>query len=127
MSKVVSEVFTNHPAKEKWKYRACGVGVIGNKGERAKGIVCTDVNLVLATECMETYPIVPGTPNAPYPLTPEQACIVWPDRDNNVCVGKKEISGINCRFLSDNFIIKVTLVAQSMPTNLTQRMQPRSM
>jgi hypothetical protein len=65
--------------------------VIGNKGERAKGIVCTDVNLVPATACLETYPLSGMPTGAVFTVPGDQFCIQWPDRDNNICVGKKKL------------------------------------
>lgn len=59
-----------------YRYRACGVGVIGNYGQKPKGVVCTDVNPIGAS-CGDDV------------ITPDNAvCLQWTDRDNNICVGK---------------------------------------
>ena len=68
-----------------FKFRACGVGVIGNKGERAKGVVCTEVNFVTdPAKCKEPYA---ADDAEPFVAPAFQYCMQWPDRDNNVCVG----------------------------------------
>jgi hypothetical protein len=85
----------SHPPSERWRFRACGIGVIGNQGERAKGIVCTELNYADATNCKETAADASTTV---FPVKPDQTCFVWPDRDNNVCVGKKMFKIKNYNF-----------------------------
>lgn len=63
------------------KFRACGVGWTNNQGEKSKGVVCTDVNLVPDTECKKN----PSTDL--FDLPEGYACFQWVDRDNNICVG----------------------------------------
>jgi hypothetical protein len=77
-----------HKASEKWRYRACGIGIIGNVGERAKGIVCTDVNLITdPAKCVEAKDGMAFT----NPPGSDQYCVSWPDRDSNICVGKIKV------------------------------------
>lgn len=52
-----------------------------NKGTKPKGLTCTDVNLV-QDECTS---LVTGEA---IELGEGQMCLQWPDRDNNICVGK---------------------------------------
>ena len=61
-----------------YKFRACGVGVIGNKGEKPKGVVCTDVNPT-SEKCGDEQP-------------ENTVCLQWSDRDNNICMGKSKLS-----------------------------------
>lgn len=65
-----------------FKIRACGIGTTGNKGERGKGVVCTEINMITdPTLCKEPYG------GEAFPLLDGQVCLQWPDRDNNACVG----------------------------------------
>ena len=69
-----------------YKFRACGVGVTGNYGERSKGVVCSEVDIITdPTMCKEQYaaaadPSLNTEPTFYY-------CLRWPSRDNNACVG----------------------------------------
>lgn len=61
----------------------CGVGAINNKGDRGKGVFCTDMRLVDASN---GFCKAHGSPHPVYP--PDGlACLQWSDRDNNVCAG----------------------------------------
>jgi hypothetical protein len=118
--------FNTHKASEGWKYRACGVGVIGNKGERAKGIVCTDVMRVEAADCKESFPSSDGT-YAAYTPPADQFCFLWPNIDSNICVGKKRNHSI-FKYFQLTFLSKqAILVDLSMLTNMIQRIQKKSM
>ena len=54
------------------------MGVIGNKGEKPKGVVCTDVNPT-SEKCGDEQP-------------ENTVCLQWSDRDNNICMGKSKFS-----------------------------------
>lgn len=73
-----------HTEANNWKTIACGVGVIDNKGTRSKGVVCTDVNFVKNEECKDA---LEDAKNTVYPVADGLACLVWPEKENNVCVG----------------------------------------
>ena len=68
-----------------YKFRACGVGVIGNYGERSKG-VCSEVDFITdPTMCKEQYA---AAADPSFNNDPEfYYCLRWPSRDNNACVG----------------------------------------
>lgn len=65
-----------------YKTRACGVGNINNKGEKAKGVRCTEVKIVPNDQCKKY-----GTPSDLHTVPEGLACVQWPDRDNNICAG----------------------------------------
>lgn len=64
-------------------FRVCGIGAINNKGERPKGVVCTDVNVIDPADggCKN-----PETSEVYSP--PEGVfCVQWSNQDNNLCAG----------------------------------------
>jgi hypothetical protein len=67
------------------KYFACGVGVINNKGEKAKGVLCTEVNVIdpATGNCKPTS----GPSTEPYKPAEGLFCVQWLAGDNNLCVG----------------------------------------
>lgn len=63
------------------KFRGCGFGWVNNKGEKAKGMTCTELNLVPTGQCKKL-----GTTE--FLTQPEGiACFQWANKDNNMCVG----------------------------------------
>lgn len=65
-----------------FKYRACGIGVIDDKGTKPKGVMCTEMNYVEPARCAETF-----DPTRTYTIPTGTVCLQWPDRTNNACVG----------------------------------------
>jgi hypothetical protein len=63
-----------------FKFRACGIGAIDNKGTLPKGVLCTDVNLVASDKCFD-----PQDPTKAYEVPESFACIQWPAMQNNLC------------------------------------------
>ena len=65
-----------------YKFRACGVGATNNKGEKTKGVICTDVDIVEDAKCRKY-----GTANEFHTVPAGMSCIQWSNLDNNVCIG----------------------------------------
>lgn len=65
-----------------YKFRACGVGSTNNKGEKSKGVVCTDVQIVADASCKKY-----GTVSDVHTVPAGMVCVQWSNKDNNVCVG----------------------------------------
>lgn len=65
-----------------YKFKACGLGVIDDKGNRPKGVMCTEMNIVDSTKCAETFDATKT-----YTIPAGTVCLQWPDRTNNACVG----------------------------------------
>jgi hypothetical protein len=61
------------------KMRGCGVGVTNNKGDKPKGVVCTDLKLVSSAKCLKF-----GTAAEMHTVPDGIACLQWSDRDNNL-------------------------------------------
>jgi hypothetical protein len=61
------------------KVRGCGVGKINNKGEKAKGVVCTDLKLVDSAKCKKY-----GTASELHTVPATMACLQWDNKDNNL-------------------------------------------
>lgn len=55
------------------------MGVLDNKGTKATGLFCTDVNVVSKADCEKAI--------TPLTIPAEAICLRWPDRENNVCAG----------------------------------------
>lgn len=64
----------------KFKYRACGIGAINNQGKKSKGVMCTEMNIVPNSQCI-------GDRGKLYTPPQNTLCLLWPNRDNNVCHG----------------------------------------
>lgn len=64
-----------------FKIRACGVGVIGNNGERSRYIQCAAMNIIDdGASCTDDA-------GNQITLLDGQVCLKWTDRANNACVG----------------------------------------
>lgn len=74
--------FEEHSLFRGWRFRACGIGVINNKGERARNVLCTDLNVQPQEQCKED-----PTDERIFEVPTNQLCLHWPDRENNACVG----------------------------------------
>lgn len=61
------------------------MGVSGNHGERSKGVVCSDVDIITDQDlCKEQYA---AAATEPFTSFIDLYCLRWPARDNNACVG----------------------------------------
>lgn len=68
-----------------FKFRTCGVGVTGNYGERAKGVVCTDVDFITDPKmCKELYADAASLSFNSYS---DVYCLRFATNDQNACVG----------------------------------------
>lgn len=63
-----------------YKFRAAGIGVVDNKNTKSKGVMVTEVNPISSEVCAApedgTIVTIPDDGTA--------ACLLWPDKDNNV-------------------------------------------
>jgi hypothetical protein len=78
------------------KIRGCGVGFINNKGEKAKDVQCTDLDIQLDDKCFDLGSMKQHT------VPKNFACVQWANKDNNFCAsdfGGKKIFNFSCIFI----------------------------
>lgn len=63
---------------EKFKFRACGIGSINNKGQKSKGVLCTNMEIVPDLQCQDNSQTFPP---------PEGMLCMKSIHDNNACAG----------------------------------------
>ena len=79
------------------KYRACVMGSIDNKNTKPKGLMCTDVNPISKMECETT------TDGSMVMMPDEAICLVWTNKENNLCMGDYGGKLFTCKKILKNF------------------------